>query len=477
MTTTHHTILGSRISEWSLNILFILLIVLPGLSHLGGYFDLSYIHHTEKRAPYDPPAFPTHFRFSKNYITALDNYLKDHFGFRSQLIRFNNLIRYKLKVSGSEQVLLGKKNWMFFTQENTINQYRGIIQFTEDELYQWTNAMEARNQWLKARNILFLLVIIPNKCTIYNEFLPDWVTKVNEKSQFVHLSSHIRNHSSLDFIDMTDALKHSKTIYPVYYQTDSHWNFHGGFVGYQEIMKSVKRHFPDIHIVTENEAGLHLNNSNGKDLAALLNLSHDIPEPYSYKCNFDYETNVKSKKTLDAVGHQFIVETNSTGMPKALIFRDSFTDMMIPYFNQSFSAILYAQHEHDRFRMKLVESFKPDIVLHIIVERLIQYIPYNIDTSRILITNWGPKTTRAGRTFNTLPNGQSSLWMIASNIRLKTVIVWDETPLQTVAVPDKSVASAVIPAHLYKKKGPYTLYLFDLETQQKSNRVTFQVVD
>ena len=464
-------------TPWVLNTLFILCIVLPGLGHLGGFFDLSYIHHTEKRPPYEMPPFPDHFRFTKSYTTSLDNYFKDHFGFRSQLIRVNNLMRYKLGLSGSPYVLLGKDSWMFFTQENMIDQYRGIIQFTDDEVWQWTKAMEARQEWLGKRSIPFLLVILPNKCTIYSEFLPDWVTKVSKDTQFTRLSSYIQTHSKLDFIDMTEALRRSKTIDPVYNKTDSHWNLHGGFVGYQMIMQRVKRYFPDIKIVSEEEAALHFKKSHGKDLAAMLNISNDISEPYHDKSAFDYGTNVRSKTPLDTIGHKFIVETNNTGMPKALIFRDSFTDMMIPFFNQSFSAILYAQHEHDRFNTQLVESFKPDIVIHIIVERLIQYMPYNIDSSLFLITNWGPKTTRAGESFNTIQNGQAALWMIANKVTSNTVIIWEGIPLPTVSVPEKSTASAIIPKKLYTKKGAYTLYLLDQETQQKSNKVQFKVTD
>lgn len=56
-------------------------------------------------------------------------------------------------------------------------------------------------------------------------------------------------------------------------------------------------------------------------------------------------------------------------MPKAVIFRDSYTTNMITYLSENFSRIVFNKEWDFNFNKPLVTSEKPDIVLYIIVER------------------------------------------------------------------------------------------------------------
>lgn len=57
----------------------------------------------------------------------------------------------------------------------------------------------------------------------------------------------------------------------------------------------------------------------------------------------------------------------STNNLKVLIFRDSFTSGILPYLKESFGEILFIWDY--KLNKELIEQEKPDILIHIIVER------------------------------------------------------------------------------------------------------------
>ncbi|WP_222931347.1 hypothetical protein, partial [Xanthovirga aplysinae] len=68
---------------------------------------------------------------------------------------------------------------------------------------------------------------------------------------------------------------------------------------------------------------------------------------------------------------QTLVYTNSDKHKKlrAVVFRDSFTKYLIPYFSYHFKEIIYVSTKYNE---KVVEKFKPDIVIDGHVERHFQ---------------------------------------------------------------------------------------------------------
>ena len=56
--------------------------------------------------------------------------------------------------------------WIFYIAKESLETT------TDKELHQWKVLLEKRQQWLARRNIFYLFLIIPNKGTIYPEFMP-----------------------------------------------------------------------------------------------------------------------------------------------------------------------------------------------------------------------------------------------------------------------------------------------------------------
>jgi len=102
-----------------------------------------------------------------------------------------------------------------------------------------------RQEWLAARGIGYVVMVVPEKFTIYPEYLPSWVARSPSPTPHDQLSAAMRRNGRVAFIDLREPLRAAKVRERVYYQTDSHWNFNGAIVGYEALMREVQRALPD----------------------------------------------------------------------------------------------------------------------------------------------------------------------------------------------------------------------------------------
>lgn len=467
-----------RIMHRVLSLLAVIILFAPIVGHFGSFFSLDYIPTTEKRLPNPIPALPNTYTELKNFPAKADAYLDDHFGFRSTLVATYNFCLTKLGASPSEKVTTGKNGWLYYTAADMVAQYRGENRFENDELSQWIQSMAARKEWLAEKGIPFIIVVAPNKMTIYPEYLPDWVTKVNEVTRFDQLMSELTMKPVLDLLDLRPVLLAEKNTRPVYYQTDSHWNYHGAFAGYCEILNRVKAYFPIVAGVAPQNVSLTFSPGKGRDLAQMLNISDLITEPYNDGYHLLFKSNVLSTTHFSDARYPMKVETRLKGLPRALIFRDSFSIPLEPFFNETFSEVLYVNRDRMRFDEVLIEKTKPNIVIYVIVERALPIMPHNpigVRGPQLFITDWGPRSIKNGGSFNRHTNGKFAIWLNGENLSRDVVIVWDNNKLRTSVDLKREVVTALVPASFHKTVGKHVIYLLNTKTKETSNPVNFYV--
>jgi len=479
MKTDKTATLSETLHNIILILLFVCAIFIPAAGHMAGGFDVQYIKESEKRSPNHVPDFPNSPETIRAYPRQLNAYFNDYFGFRSWLVSKNNLLRLKLGTSPSERVIRGKEGWLFYTGEDMVDQYRGIKRYTSSELNRWVIAMEERKTWLAQKKIPFIIVVPPNKMTIYPEYLPDWISRTASVTQLDQLVSAVKD-SQLDFIDLRSPIMEAKKRSGVYYMTDSHWNHHGGFAGYMEIMKRVKKYFPDLVTVSMADVNISYHESPGMDLCNMLNISDYKKEPYADRVSLKKPSHVLSETFLGKGPIPKIVRTSLSEAPRVLVFRDSYTINMEPFFNETFQEIIYAGYDIMKFDSTLIEQYKPDLVIHIMIERALRYKPFNptgVSDDKLRISNWGPVTVQLGKKFNAQPNNMSAMWIIGQNITPNTIILWNKHRLKTIVNMETSVVSAFIPDSVYAAPGKYEIQLHDTARNESSESVEFVVTD
>ena len=179
------------------------------------------------------------------WFTALQNTLNsftERLCARNKLIAFNSELT-SLLTGGtymeSTQVLLGKNNWLFYKTEldgHPLWDYMGINHFTDEELAAIAANLVSMRDGFNALGVDFYVTALPNKEIIYEEYMPDTVARVDEVSRAEQLANYIWDNTDLVYVYPKQALLDAKAEGQIYYQTDTHWNQKGAFVGMQQLM-------------------------------------------------------------------------------------------------------------------------------------------------------------------------------------------------------------------------------------------------
>lgn len=179
------------------------------------------------------------------WFTALQNTLNsftERLCARNKLIAFNSELT-SLLTGGtymeSTQVLLGKNNWLFYRTEldgHPLWDYMGINHFTDEELAAIAANLVGMRDGFNALGVDFYVTALPNKEIIYEEYMPDTVARVDTVSRAEQLANYIWDNTDLVYVYPKQALLDAKAEGQIYYQTDTHWNQKGAFVGMQQLM-------------------------------------------------------------------------------------------------------------------------------------------------------------------------------------------------------------------------------------------------
>lgn len=456
-------------------------ITLPMITHFYGLFDTGYISSIENRYPHQRPSLPRTLNDFQNYFQKMSNYFDDHFGFRKQLIHAQSYFNYLIGVSSSKRVMIGKDGWLFLTDEDMVPQYTGAMNFSKDGLRHWIEAMEERGAWLKSKGIPFFVAIPPNKMTVYPEYLPDGIHKLPVPTRLEQLESAAQTFKNFTFLSLKPEMAAAKEETALYYKTDSHWNHHGAFLGYRCIMGRIVKDFPDIVPLKESDVSLTWETSYGQDLSRLLDLPHQFPDVNADTLSVKKPSHVIARRPLNPPKpFPQIVRTDRKGKPVVLVYRDSYTDAMQPLLDETFGTVIYAEYDWMVLDKRLIDEYKPDLVLHIMVERMLRYSPDNTDLHRhapvLAIKNWGPRQVKRGMRFNEQPNGLSALWVIGEKVNRDMVIVWNDHPLKTEVDIGTRTLTAFIPDSYYETPGKYSIHLQDARTGEKTEPVYFTVM-
>ncbi|MBM6823124.1 hypothetical protein H5986_10705 [Fusobacterium mortiferum] len=168
-----------------------------------------------------------------------------------------------------------------------------------------------------------------------------------------------------------------KTKSLLYWKTDTHWNEYGGLIGYTSLVSEIQKDFPDIEIISENKLDFREETRATGDLLNMLSIENKQYENVYYMVphlklrKFVYEKNEGVKGVI----------TKSEKKYKVLVFRDSFTDAMLPYLSETFGEVEYIWNHNFNSYQDKIREYKPDIVIHEVVERYIDVL--KIDTPKL----------------------------------------------------------------------------------------------
>lgn len=173
----------------------------------------------------------------EKWPAAFEGWLDDHFPLRTRIVQWYGLVRHRWLGEPSSLVVVGRDDWLFYTGEMTVPDLLGRDRMSEAELNNWQRAVEGRRAWWRERGADYLVVLVPNKTTIYADRLPLFLRSQARPGKLDQIIDHLRRQRSpVPVLDLRPALFAAKAKGTVYWPTDSHWSAEGLAAGSAAIL-------------------------------------------------------------------------------------------------------------------------------------------------------------------------------------------------------------------------------------------------
>jgi hypothetical protein len=355
--------------------LFLVIIWLPLVVNIAGYDGADAAAENRELRPF--PRFDGTLKSIADYGNNFGHWFEDHFGLRSTFVRWYGETRlFVLGVSPTTAVVKGRDGWFFYADDHALEDYSSADLLTPEAIANWREAIVRARQWLRSRKMGYVFLIAPDKHFIYAEQMPSTIRRVNPMSPTDQLYGGLQDTGVM--VDLRPGLFEQKARERIYHKTDTHWNDRGALVAYQAIIRAARAQVPAIaEPWTRADFTPETHEAESGDLAAMMGLKRVLRE--------DDLALVPKRPRLARVVEpagaapmaeegRLVTEIPGSSLPRAVIFRDSFTSRLVPLLSEHFSRAVYLWQND--FDAQVIEQEHPDVVIQQIVGRhLLGFIP------------------------------------------------------------------------------------------------------
>jgi len=363
--------LATGVSDRWLSIAFVVLLSLPALLSLGG--DEA---RARARAGEPPVTLPTVAAVGGigPWLQSLQAHARASFGGRHQLVEWDARLKQALGLSRSygSDVTLGKDGWLFYRVHRGTQGVRPEVPFRPDELDRWVQTLDGHRRAVEARGAAFLVVVAPDKETVYPDLLPPELPAALPASRLDALAARLHE-AGVRLVDLRPALRSARAAgpfsrWPLYWKTDTHWNGLGALLAARPVLAELGRSFPGVQAPGDEEIEVQAGPGAAGDLVRMQGLQ-DVAT------DLRVDARVRPERCLEAAGYDLDVHAAVTqrlscpGAPvrRALILHDSMMVAMLPALAPAFERSTWTRQT--ALDPALLAAEAPDVVIFEVVER------------------------------------------------------------------------------------------------------------
>ncbi len=335
--------------------------LLSGFAGLVIGIDKKQFSAQEMRAPAELNDISS-YRHAHIFFDALEKFITDRVASRSKYIALYQGIgieSFTSRYSNNSSSLVGKDGWLFLGNfyNNVLDYTKNRTNYSNAEINDKIARLKEIQDIATSQHIPYVMIVAPNKHTIYGEFLPRWLTPKTDQ-RLADIINDQSKQSGLFFVFPKSEILTEKNIADkqdkrLYLKDDTHWNGYGAMIAFKQIWKTLQTQGNFIDF-TEALTQKKIEKKHNGDLIAIGKYSDKYKDRVDYKYELDVLPNKKTVKN----GH-------------LLVLGDSFTHALMPLYELFFEKV--TRLDWDKVNTKqykdLIIELKPDAIVYQVVER------------------------------------------------------------------------------------------------------------
>lgn len=310
----------------------------------------------------------------------IDSWFNDHFGFRAKLARANDTLEYAF-LGSSQRVIVGTDGWLFLKRglRNDVNlmpvvrDLCGDAPLPQAQLDAWVNALQTNAKTLEARGATYVLVVVPNKHTLYHDYLPSSVACKPGRTRLDQLAARLNALDNFPWIDLRDAFADIDDVL-LFHKTDTHWNANGAMAAYDILARWMSGKVAFAKLETETRVRRIDTPIGGGDLAHMAGLDGTVSETmHGFKVENPLAKPLRNpypQLTADPGRQPQAFRLPHDRFDNAVVFHDSFVSRRLKHLlAETFSVTRFAWAGNPALPLDIVQPDHAGIVIHEMVER------------------------------------------------------------------------------------------------------------
>lgn len=294
---------------------------------------------------------------------------------RDQLITLVANLRILLGDRVFPKVLVGDHGWLVYTAESDLEDYQKAERFAPDQLVQFQRGLDALSARYAARGIRLVVVIVPNKNTIYPERVPPQIALIGDQSRLEQLTAYLRANGKTQLLDLRPALMAAREQGEIYYATDTHWNDLGAYIAYRAILSELEKSYPSLKPHPQSSFEVLTGPPELLDLSRNVGSSWFPESRVRLVPRFDLRT---SYKDVPVGERKMMFSSNpDSSLPSLVLYHDSFFFRVIPLLGEHFRSGIFVQNyiAGGLWNLSWVDRSHPDVVIIEFSERYLKDLP------------------------------------------------------------------------------------------------------
>ena len=287
--------------------------------------------------------------FGSNYVAqegigtaeAIDNYIQDRIGFRSEMITAYTVLNDRVFGEMVHPSYEYGKNGYVFSKMSRNPEYS---EYHED----FVSVVKEIQDYCEARGVPFVFVFEPSKASVLTEYLPEGV---NYQNDWVAMFLSELEAAGVNCVDNTKTLKEmaesGESVFNVKYNA-GHWNDTGAFYGVNAILSELNAQGMN---VSENEQSeFDIEQKLNTTLLVSKFAIHEYEPIYSHRCKIEYRQSQYEEMEIHDQYRYFLYAVNedakAAGSPKMLVFQGSYMNGMGDVFMENSLGEYIAVHDY-----------------------------------------------------------------------------------------------------------------------------------